>query len=213
MKVARAGQAEHDQRQRCVRVERLNEAGHAHHEAHRQREQRLAAVRPRSKHLYFLSDASGEFTAVRRYSLADGTVEDVQSAPWDVVATTFSHNGRSRATIVDAADLVDAEVVRFRARDGMTVSNILWKPHQAAPTTKAPALVYVHGGPGGQTTPAYNALVQFLANHGYVGINNRGSSGYGKTFLPRTTRSRARTAVGLRRWQEVSADAAVADYE
>jgi dipeptidyl aminopeptidase/acylaminoacyl peptidase len=61
----------------------------------------------------------------------------------------------------------------------------LWKPHQATPTTKAPALVYVHGGPGGQTTPAYNALVQFLANHGYVvlGINNRGSSGYGKTFF------------------------------
>jgi dipeptidyl aminopeptidase/acylaminoacyl peptidase len=67
---------------------------------------------------------------------------------------------------IDAADLVDAEVVRFRARDGMTVPNILWKPHQAAPTTKAPALVYVHGGPGGQTTPAYNALVPFLANHG-----------------------------------------------
>ena len=48
---------------------------------------------------------------------------------------------------IEAADLVDAEVVRFKARDGMTVPNILWKPHQATPTTKAPALVYVHGGP------------------------------------------------------------------
>src|SRR6185369_5792825 len=55
-----------------------------------------------SKYLYFLSDASGEFTAVRRYALADGKVEDVQSAPWDVVATMFSHNGRYRATIVNS---------------------------------------------------------------------------------------------------------------
>ena len=40
------------------------------------------------------------------------------------------------------------------------------------------------GGPGGQARLGYNALAQYLANHGYVifDINNRGSSGYGKTF-------------------------------
>jgi dipeptidyl aminopeptidase/acylaminoacyl peptidase len=44
--------------------------------------------------------------------------------------------------------------------------------------------VWVHGGPGGQTRRQYNAAIQFLVNHGYVilGINNRGSSGYGKSF-------------------------------
>jgi dipeptidyl aminopeptidase/acylaminoacyl peptidase len=86
---------------------------------------------------------------------------------------------------IDAADLVDAQIVRFKARDGMTIPNILMKPHQASASSKAPALVLVHGGPGGQTTPAYNALSQYLVNHGYVilGINNRGSSGYGKTFF------------------------------
>ncbi len=86
---------------------------------------------------------------------------------------------------IDANDLVDAEVVRFKARDGMTIPNILFKPHQASASSKAPALVLVHGGPGGQTTPAYNALSQYLVNHGYVvlGINNRGSSGYGKTLF------------------------------
>ena len=67
----------------------------------------------------------------------------------------------------------------------MTIPNILWKPHQATAANKAPALVWVHGGPGGQTTAGYSAVIQYLANHGYVvlGINNRGSSGYGKTFL------------------------------
>jgi dipeptidyl aminopeptidase/acylaminoacyl peptidase len=86
---------------------------------------------------------------------------------------------------IDPADLVDTEVVRFKARDGVSIPIILWKPQQATPAAKAPALVFVHGGPGGQTTSGYNALVQYYVNHGYVilGINNRGSSGYGKAFF------------------------------
>jgi dipeptidyl aminopeptidase/acylaminoacyl peptidase len=43
----------------------------------------------------------------------------------------------------------------------------------------------VHGGPGAQAQVGYSALTQALVNHGYVvyDINNRGSSGYGKTFF------------------------------
>ncbi len=46
------------------------------------------------------------------------------------------------------------------------------------------ALVAVHGGPGGQSRQSYFPLVQYLVNHGYavLAVNNRGSSGYGKTF-------------------------------
>ena len=86
---------------------------------------------------------------------------------------------------VDPQDLVDVQTVRFKARDGVTIPNYLWKPHQATAANKAPALVLVHGGPGGQTVPGYNSFNQYHANHGYVvlGINNRGSSGYGKTFF------------------------------
>ena len=86
---------------------------------------------------------------------------------------------------VNPEDLVDVQTVRFKARDGMTIPNFLWKPQQAAAARKAPAVILVHGGPGGQTVPAYSSLNQYFANHGYVvlGINNRGSSGYGKTFF------------------------------
>jgi dipeptidyl aminopeptidase/acylaminoacyl peptidase len=44
--------------------------------------------------------------------------------------------------------------------------------------------VLVHGGPGGQSRRGYSAMVQHLVNHGYavLAANNRGSSGYGKTF-------------------------------
>ncbi|MFL5406599.1 MAG: S9 family peptidase [Myxococcales bacterium] len=86
---------------------------------------------------------------------------------------------------IDPEDLVASEVVRFKSFDGMAVPNIYYKPLDASPEHKAPALVWVHGGPGGQTRKGYSALIQYLVNHGYVvlGINNRGSSGYGKTFF------------------------------
>jgi dipeptidyl aminopeptidase/acylaminoacyl peptidase len=85
---------------------------------------------------------------------------------------------------IDPEDLVEAQVVRFKSFDGTEIPNIFYKPHQATPESKVPALVWVHGGPGGQTRRQYSAAIQFLVNHGYVvlGINNRGSSGYGKSF-------------------------------
>jgi dipeptidyl aminopeptidase/acylaminoacyl peptidase len=86
---------------------------------------------------------------------------------------------------IDPADLVESQVVRFKASDGLTIPSIFFKPHQASPQHKVPALVWVHGGPGGQTRKGYNAFIQFLVNHGYavLGINNRGSSGYGQKFF------------------------------
>jgi dipeptidyl aminopeptidase/acylaminoacyl peptidase len=85
---------------------------------------------------------------------------------------------------INPRDLVDAQIVRFASFDGMQIPNVFYKPLTADAQHKAPAIVWVHGGPGDQTRRGYSALIQFLANHGYVilGINNRGSSGYGKTF-------------------------------
>jgi len=81
--------------------------------------------------------------------------------------------------------LVDSEVVRYKSFDGLEIPAILYKPHQASAANPVPALVWVHGGPGGQSRTGYNATVQHLVNHGYavLAANNRGSSGYGKTFF------------------------------
>ena len=86
---------------------------------------------------------------------------------------------------INAADLVDSQVIRYKSFDGLEVPSILYKPKNASAEHKAPALVLVHGGPGGQTRVGYSALTQYLVNHGYVvlGANNRGSSGYGKSFF------------------------------
>ncbi|MDG2186511.1 MAG: S9 family peptidase [Mariniblastus sp.] len=91
---------------------------------------------------------------------------------------------RSLNSEINPNDLVDGKVVRFKSFDGTTIPGILFKPHQAGPDAKVPALVWVHGGPGGQSRVGYRGLIQYLVNHGYAifAINNRGSSGYGKKF-------------------------------
>jgi dipeptidyl aminopeptidase/acylaminoacyl peptidase len=85
---------------------------------------------------------------------------------------------------INPADLVESKVVRFRSFDGMVIPSIYYQPKEASANHKVPAIVMVHGGPGGQTTRNYSSQVQYLVNHGYavLGINNRGSSGYGKSF-------------------------------
>ncbi len=86
---------------------------------------------------------------------------------------------------IDADDLVTGEVIRYASFDGLEIPAIYYKPHQATAENKTPALVWVHGGPGGQSGQYFNATIQYLVNHGYaiLAVNNRGSSGYGKSFF------------------------------
>ena len=85
---------------------------------------------------------------------------------------------------INANDLVEAEVVRYPSFDGLEIPAIYYKPLDATKRNKVPALVWVHGGPGGQSRTGYSSFIQYLVNHGYaiLAVNNRGSSGYGKTF-------------------------------
>ena len=81
-------------------------------------------------------------------------------------------------------DLVEAEVIRYKSFDGLEIPAVYYKPLTASESNKVPALVWVHGGPGGQSRQSFNSFIQYLVNHGYavLAVNNRGSSGYGKTF-------------------------------
>jgi dipeptidyl aminopeptidase/acylaminoacyl peptidase len=88
-------------------------------------------------------------------------------------------------------DLVAAEVVRYPSFDGLDIPAIYYKPQQATANNKVPALVWVHGGPGGQSRVGYFSLIQYLVNHGYaiLAVNNRGSGGYGKSFFKMDNRN------------------------
>ena len=85
---------------------------------------------------------------------------------------------------LDEASMVSSEVIRFESFDGLEIPSILYKPQGASASNPAPVMVYVHGGPGGQTRKGFNSQIQYMLHHGYgiLGVNNRGSSGYGNEF-------------------------------
>lgn len=216
---------------------------------------------PDGSKLIYLTNEGSEFMYIASYDLASGAKEKLEEAPWDIMSTYLSRNGKYRVVTInndartevkvydeagggklvqlknvpqgditgvgisnsekmmtfyvsssnaprnlflynfetavikqltntlsaeiDPDDLVSAEVVRFKSFDGMEIPGILYKPKVLGKGEKVPALIEVHGGPGGQTRTNYDYEYQYWVNHGYaiLAVNNRGSSGYGKTFF------------------------------
>jgi dipeptidyl aminopeptidase/acylaminoacyl peptidase len=112
------------------------------------------------------------------------------TSPADVFTASLATGEARRLThalnpAIDEDVLVEARVVRYPSFDGLEIPGILYRPRSASAEHRAPAIVLVHGGPGGQSRRGYSAMIQHLVNHGYAvfAANNRGSSGYGKTFF------------------------------
>ncbi len=115
------------------------------------------------------------------YNTDGSAPSDLWAGPMDGTPTRLTD---ALSTEIRRQDLVTPEHIWFASYDGTRVPGLLYRPHQVLRAEPAPALVMVHGGPGGQAMVGYDPLTQALVNQGYVvfDINNRGSSGYGKTF-------------------------------
>jgi dipeptidyl aminopeptidase/acylaminoacyl peptidase len=213
------------------------------------------------KKLFYLTNDGSEFMYLASYDVATGEKAKVEEAPWDLMYSSLSRNGKYRVVAInndarteikiydesqggkkvevaglpegditgvnisdseklmsfyvssskspsnlfvynfetkevkqltntmtkeiEPADLVAGEVIRYKSFDGMEIPALLYKPKGIPSGTKVPCLLWIHGGPGGQTRLNYSAALQHLVNHGYaiLAVNNRGSSGYGKTFF------------------------------
>ena len=104
---------------------------------------------------------------------------------WNFGDTTLKKLTSAMNPEINQDDLVSAELIRYKSFDNLEIPAIFYKPLTATRKNKVPALVLVHGGPGGQSRVNYSPLIQYLCNHGYaiLAVNNRGSSGYGKSFF------------------------------
>lgn len=112
-------------------------------------------------------------------------------SPNDLYVYNFSTGKYTKLTNslsreIDSNDLIAGQIVRYRSYDSLEIPSILYTPHAASlPRAKLPAVLWIHGGPGGQSRLNYTPLIQYMANRGYVvlAVNHRGSLGYGKTFF------------------------------
>lgn len=133
-------------------------------------------------------DITGAFVSPQETRLAFSVDSDSSPANLHVLELGTGEMRRLTDSLNPAVareDLVEGEVVRYPSFDGLEIPGILYRPHPASAEEPVPALVWVHGGPGGQSRHGYRAQIQHLVNHGYAvfAVNNRGSTGYGKTFF------------------------------
>jgi len=99
--------------------------------------------------------------------------------------TTRRVTRSSRAGLPDGA-FVEPETVHYDGFNKLDVSGLLYLPagKGAAAGTKSPAVVWIHGGPEGQSRPTFQPVIQFLVSRGYAVLapNIRGSVGYGRKY-------------------------------
>ena len=78
-------------------------------------------------------------------------------------------------------ELVEPELVRLPSFDGEPIPAFVFAPEGAE---GLPVIVYIHGGPEGQSRPLFLGLLQYFLGAGFAVVvpNVRGSTGYGKRF-------------------------------
>ncbi len=123
---------------------------------------------------------------------SDGTIALAASAP-TVSTRVISKSGkvvqihqRSTSEAIPRADLPKPYEIQWTATDGAAVYGIY-----APPTSSCfegdglpPVIVYIHGGPTSSVTIGYDLETAFFTNrgYGYLAVNYRGSTGYGRTY-------------------------------
>ncbi|MFG0284984.1 MAG: prolyl oligopeptidase family serine peptidase [Phycisphaerales bacterium JB039] len=167
---------------------------------------------PAQEHIYSVDTETGAMT---RLSTTDGVYGGVAvsddgahilathvdfGAPRELIAIDRAHEAPETARLTDshseeAHKLTQAapEYFSFENRHGQTIHGHMFKPKDWSPEDKRPLLIYVYGGPLGETKMAtrgsFGAPSYFFARymtevHGWVTatVDPRGASGYGAVF-------------------------------
>jgi dipeptidyl aminopeptidase/acylaminoacyl peptidase len=104
---------------------------------------------------------------------------------------------------LENASLAMPEVIDFASFDGQKVYGILYRPAGATTGNKAPAIVFIHGGPIREMVKGWHYLQyyhdiqsfhQYLVEKGYavLCVNYRGGIGYGRDFRQAVARNMGR---------------------
>lgn len=109
------------------------------------------------------------------------------TSPGDIWQYSISTAELKRLTYISQSDEVEKfwiepKIYSFRSFDGLEVPYFYYEKEK---DPNKPAVVYVHGGPEGQTRAVYDPVIQYLVDQGFAvaAPNVRGSRGYGRTYI------------------------------
>jgi len=113
-------------------------------------------------------------------------------APTQIVL--YDEAGGRRTTVArgpvggfEALDLPEPIAVTWEADDGAAIHGRLYEPSAPSATgdDPPPLLVWIHGGPTGQTTVAWNNRLPFFLERGWAVLfpDHRGSTGHGRAYV------------------------------
>lgn len=109
------------------------------------------------------------------------------SSPTDPQGLWVIQNGAARPIWRPETDqpLQPYELVEWHSADKRLIPGWLAHPAGNPPRSGWPAVIWVHGGPVGQTRPNFRPDIQMLLAQGFAVLmpNVRGSSGYGRAWL------------------------------
>lgn len=88
-------------------------------------------------------------------------------------------------TGIDPADFTAFRLIEWTSFDGKKIPGWYALPRSAPPAGGYPSVVWVHGGPAGQTRANFRADMQMLLDQGFAVMmpNIRGSTGYGRAYM------------------------------
>lgn len=105
-------------------------------------------------------------------------------AIWRLDTETFGWDRITEPSLPDDADLIEPDLVRLPAHDGLPLTGWLYTARDGE-TRSGAAMLSLHGGPEAQERPTFSPQHQVLAAAGITVLapNVRGSSGFGKAFV------------------------------
>ena len=119
---------------------------------------------------------------------------------WDAATRQMHIEARSSGESVSSDFLPAPRPITWQAPGGTPVYGLFFPPANPGFTSEGlpPAIIHIHGGPTSQTPVTYSAESAYFTSrgYGYLVVNYRGSSGYGRTY---------RNALRLR-WGEVDVE-------
>jgi dipeptidyl aminopeptidase/acylaminoacyl peptidase len=152
--------------------------------------------------IFDVSNGWDERVALRAPGLPRGVVSEIKWSPdgarlaitlataddatdiwiWDAEVGIVWRATHSSLGGIARKAFIAPSLVRYPTFDGREIPAFLYLPQEKR--RELGVVVYVHGGPEGQSLPVFNPVIQYLVACGYgvLAPNVRGSSGYGYEY-------------------------------